>query len=888
MGDDGVGRRQEAASTTIPSTATPIRHYRGSILVISTLAALPVFFAVLALQRNALDPALQDIATHGLQVSATTQTFLLLVLGIPVGVAIGLGIILTLAIHLFRYAIYANALHADLSRQIKRYTPLYRNGPLPQFIHFDAHGKPVPTKSLPLLEALQTLPHVLLVGESGTGKTTALMAIAHHLSSKRQTFRLAFGKALIPVYIQLDQISTGESFTEQQFIQVVEACFLRYNSAGLSARLSRLLKHGRLLLLFDDLDAVPPDARRTVYSVLARCCTNRYPSSHFIFNCSLSLYTEEPALLRPLTSCERLIFSGFHENELPALLERAKPPRGRAVEKRLYASTSLRAELQEHHLQSAMTLPADTIALVTLLHQQNELPYGHGELWEQYVTLLCRQSCPRDVQPERYQHFLATLASALHAAQIDYLPHSSPYTLGQSYLSFLKHHPYMAACELGVSPLGDIEDLDEQEATRVCQAALDSGILRADATGSALSFAYRLLRGAFATSFLRSTNDQLGRLNAELLRPYWRAPLLLWAGDTGNFADLAARLLRLADTPDSTAIRAYITTHADVYPTILAHAIAIMAEGQTCRFASTKHDSRLTQQIAPQAELHLRNVLDQIQLHSDAPDDANRLGSALRSIEQSGGEDIAANFAYLINQPQLSRLVRGQLISLLGLMATPAAIDALVALLDESDPVIWQALQQAFALAGAGSLRPLQTALQHGSVRAQAHAAEALTFIGAAAVEAAQASLRAPDPAQRAAAARAIGTLGARQAEGALIALLDDPNIAVQMATIHTLEQFKTPQAVLALEQHTTAASPVIRVRIAEALGACRDTHALPTLILLLDDPDPEVVAAAATALGKLGDDRALITLRKRRHDYNPWIQSAVVEALRRLGDIQR
>jgi HEAT repeat protein len=60
-------------------------------------------------------------------------------------------------------------------------------------------------------------------------------------------------------------------------------------------------------------------------------------------------------------------------------------------------------------------------------------------------------------------------------------------------------------------------------------------------------------------------------------------------------------------------------------------------------------------------------------------------------------------------------------------------------------------------------------------------------------------------------------------------------------------------QALRALLNSTRSAEPEIRALAAETLGLMRQTPAVPTLKLLLRDPDVRVRAAAETALKQIG-----------------------------------
>src|SRR5262249_44240895 len=145
------------------------------------------------------------------------------------------------------------------------------------------------------------------------------------------------------------------------------------------------------------------------------------------------------------------------------------------------------------------------------------------------------------------------------------------------------------------------------------------------------------------------------------------------------------------------------------------------------------------------ASEHLRDVLDLAQIYMARPDDADRLARALRAMERRGGPEGIGNLAYLAMLPGLSRLVPSPVITLRGLLASPGALDALLAPLADKDTLIRTAVNQAFVLAGSAALPPLQGALERGDGRVRERVGEVLTLLGGGAADTALALLANPD-----------------------------------------------------------------------------------------------------------------------------------------------
>src|SRR5262249_19741486 len=158
-------------------------------------------------------------------------------------------------------------------------------------------------------------------------------------------------------------------------------------------------------------------------------------------------------------------------------------------------------------------------------------------------------------------------------------------------------------------------------------------------------------------------------------------------------------------------LRAGLATPTDTVPMALALALALLAESTAVYLARPEQRELPIPEGAKAVELageHLRDVLDLAQIYIARPDSADRLARALHTIERRGGPEVVSNLAYLTMFPGLGRLVRSQVITLLGLLASPSALDALIALLGDMDALIRSAVHQAFVLAGTFALAPLQ------------------------------------------------------------------------------------------------------------------------------------------------------------------------------------
>ncbi len=109
----------------------------------------------------------------------------------------------------------------------------------------------------------------------------------------------------------------------------------------------------------------------------------------------------------------------------------------------------------------------------------------------------------------------------------------------------------------------------------------------------------------------------------------------------------------------------------------------------------------------------------------------------------------------------LSRIVRAQATDYLGYVASPVAIEGLVALLPESDAVLRGAVNRAFAVAGASALPRLQQVLVSDDEHSRLRAIEVLSQSDESAIATALTAAASTDARHRTAGARALGAMQA-------------------------------------------------------------------------------------------------------------------------------
>lgn len=857
MGDD---RARRLASPAVSAAAS----YRGMRALTALLVALLALFCLVIFAQAPLASALRAVR-HAARPPGIGSALMLGVAVLTPLAAGALAYLLTaLAIPLLRLGLYTRRLHQAVARDLSQ-APLVGLGLNLQAVHFSGSGERGQPDTLS--GVLATPSRLLLVGEGGTGKTTALRLLAARATRRRSLLAYGFGRPLT-VLVSLAELNAPEeaALSLEQLVLRAAAPFATW---GLLAALPQRLRAGRLLLLCDELEALPPPRRAALCGALALFATR---GGVVVATCRLDTYAAQPAALRGLERVPRVVLEGADPVAITNALRRARKPGGSGGSERDTVEL-----LRAHQLDLWAALPAHLTELYTLARDTagEGLPFGRAQAAARYLKTVARQS----PAGEDILRTLGILASSLLLARQSALPLPPGAPLGEALERWLAAHPPLPHTDPTIATLTP----DGLEAAT--RAAIAIGMLRLSADAAALSFAHSVLQAQCAAYALAAGDDGSGWPVPELLAEEWVLPVILWCGLRDDPIDVTRRLLKLADTPDTTALRAGLTVRAEVAPAVFALAFAALGDALAARLAEASSTER-ERDVTARAEQQLRDLLDRVQVMLAEATNVPRLASALRLVERRAGPELTEALSFLVTHPPLSRLLRGEMATLLGLLATPRALDIVLALLADSDPLMLQAVIQALEWAGAPAVAALERTLAAPDTddRVRRRASDLLARFGPAAEEHALAAMHAASPTRRLVATRTLAGMVSPQAEEALIERLADPDAEVRRAAAAALGQLGSPAALTALTRLLTERDPQLRMVVAEALGASGEGTALAGLLHLIDDEDPQVRAASVAALGTLGGERATEAIQTRRDDPDPWVRNAVVQALQHQG----
>ncbi|HEY7021427.1 MAG TPA: HEAT repeat domain-containing protein [Ktedonobacterales bacterium] len=860
--------------------------YRATLLAFSALTILLTLFTVAIIEQDAvaqtIRAALQDVTTLRDDETRVAAELTL----IPFAIGALTYLLAAQGIQLLRLSIYLRRFHQAADERLQRTAPLYRlshlerGGNLPHAAPIDMRGRSL-GKPVTLASVLSEAPHVLLLGATATGKTTALLGVAYEASRARELLPLFLGRRPLPLLISLPLYAEAAygayDKPNQDFLAEQIAA---YSSPGFASRLPSYLGRKRVLLICDDLDEAPEVELGRVVSHLTQMGARRYRRVRVLATANITtrdLISRQIGDPKSWRICE---LEPLQAENLGGLVTIA--PRYGAKGAAEF-STSLRT----HLLDEPHRLPV-TLTALKQIPDGVALPHGIA----QTLAILCRTRCEavasEDVPASYLLQFLGGLASALCAAGTHTLPLDPATEMGPSVGAWLEyHHPQAPVAYRQTGGIG----LSSEQIETLCATAVNAGLLLISPDGATLRFTHRLIEATCAALWLIDHDEQEGPLDPSLLGEQWTIPLLFWAGLSNQPERVANGVLRLRETSRSVALRARLGEFAAVQPAACALSLATIVYGSAVYLATNDEEPSSSSRAVTHIEARLRAILDEALAVASDPAMTEDIVDAARNVGRRCGPDLDVAMRVLAHTSSLGRLTQAELYTCLGLFASPTAIDLLIERLGEREPTIRAGVTRGLILAGYAALARLQAQIASADEGIRDRATEIIDAIAAS--DAAEDTsvhrkavhvLATGAPEQRAAAAQTLGALQSHPATQPLIARLRDREPEVRIAAVRALGKLGAEEALEPLRAALRHGSSELRIAIVETLGAYQPSEVAPDLARLLDDPAPTVRAAAATALGAIPDEVAIIALKAHSDDPDPTTQAIILSALRRLG----
>lgn|GEM_PF-6620432 len=871
-------------SQRIPAEAAQQSRWRPPVLArigisfASFLLALSAFAIIIFLAPTQWTQ-LQRIVQHpltALKFILQYPLFTLIIIFVPIIVyAITYnGLRLSFLIYGWRH--YLSRLQKELEARISIRAPLTSLGYLPS-VRGSLAGTPGTPPRESLASALAVYPRLILAGDDGAGKTVALWQHAHEIAMSATIRRILAGRQMVPIIIPLVSYAQAEPAADGLRLGYLADTLRQYGATMLAGQLPVLLRRGRVLLMFDGLDELPDGQMQSIVQELNTGLRQRYRNVRIILTCRATPLNEIADYLPLLKHLPQAILQPLERDEIRQVVRRA------AKNNRLGAATSesVLGEIEQRALWPIYNRPATLAMLIDLLASGQPIPAIRARLLNEYEEVLFARAGIAGDRLERTRRAMGYLSIALLSTGMAEISGAQAWNERTAVKGLLADNRNSAPNVGGnTRPLG----FSEMELTEAIDLACLAGVLERGRNNIGLRFRHALLLNIAAARHLETNDSGLGRISANLLRSEWTEVLILWGGLTNDPFGLAERLVRLAKTPAGTAATARLGNATRGEPLALALALTVAVIGMTAMAVSGEKKK------ADSAQHGLRDLFDRVlQFGAYEQDDRGQrqlLTTALRICEDAAGSELTPALARLVREPGVNRLLRAQAVQVLGLLASPASLQELNALLLEPDAIVRESLQRGFHLAGADAVDALLDLMVQYPNTETIHrrALDALIAVDGPAVVIALNRLENGNNASKVAATEALGGLHDRRALEPLLAALKDTNAVLRVTAARALGRLGDLKAQPALLNLLQASDQELRIAVAEALGLLRSDKSITPLITLLEDQQPRVRAAAAEALGHLGDKQALEPLRRHLSDRDAWAQAAAATALRALG----
>ena len=854
------------------------------LMALGALGAAAIVGAIIALARSAqfhLIVAALHTPKPQVEVLKGHLPFLGTLIAVPLVVAIVTYNILRLMLLIYGWRRYLSRLARELEAKVAVRARLVPLGYVP-LVRNSLSGSPGNPKTEPLTDALHAYPRLLLTGEDGSGKTIALWRHALEIARGATTWRIVTGRQTIPILVSLSRYTTAEPAPDGLRLGFLAETLRQYGAKMLAGQLPALLRHGRVQILFDGLDEIAAPQVIDIIRELSMGLNHRYKQVRVIITCRSAPLLDISEHLPLLKQLPQVTLLPLSDDEIRQLIQRA----GRLGQLGPLSAATMLADIDDRVLLPLYRRPATLGMVIDLVGAGQDIPDTRARVLSDYEALLFSQAGVNGDRLVRTRRALGYLALAYRITGLAEISGAQAWNERMAVKGLLADTTKTTTTLGGnTRPL----EFDEAQLVEAIDLACMAGVLERGYNNRGLRFRHNLLLYLAAARHLDVSDIGLGRVSATLLRPEWAEIVVLWGELTFDPVGLAERFSRLAQTPASTAATANLMDLDRGEPLALGLALTIAVVRLTpsaVAFMDAKE-----KQAAETAQHNLRDLFDRVLRYGaneqeEGRERHQRLSLSLQLCENSAAGEFAPALSRLVRSSGVNRLLRAQAVQVLGLSASLASLGELTSLLMEPDPIVREALQRGFHLAGADAADPLLDLMTQYPPSETIHrrALDALIAVDGAAVPSALARLNAPTVAGRIAAITALGALRDRRGLDMLMELLKDTDATIRLAATRALGRMGDTKVQAELLHLLSVNNEEQRIAAAEALGILRSERAMKPLIKLLDDRQPKVRAAAAEALGHLGDIRAVDSLRKHLSDKDAWAQAAAATALRALG----
>jgi formylglycine-generating enzyme required for sulfatase activity/class 3 adenylate cyclase len=231
-------------------------------------------------------------------------------------------------------------------------------------------------------EAVERYPCIILLGEPGCGKTTAIEALAYETSQRPDR---------LPLLVRLSEFTSGasvEDFIARSWGGSREGG--HWGAPELAANLDKYLEAGGLFILFDGLNEMPVEGYRERCAAL-RGFMDRWSASgnRFVVTCRILDYGEE------FSGLQRVEVQALSDDQIRHFLRADLPEKWQALWEILQSDDS------RHRLLEMARNPYLLTVMIDVFEEDGDLGRNRAELMRRFIQIMlewARAKC----RPERW------------------------------------------------------------------------------------------------------------------------------------------------------------------------------------------------------------------------------------------------------------------------------------------------------------------------------------------------------------------------------------------------------------------------------------------------------------------------------------------------------
>ncbi|NQT51746.1 NACHT domain-containing protein [bacterium] len=376
------------------------------------------------------------------------------------------------------------------------YVPLYLHRYKPKSVkrsgkvHVEPELESLPVQSV--MKRREALIH--LVGEAGSGKTTALRRLAYTLADRCLS---SAASGYLPLLLRARDIAT----TDLPLLELLRRVTEPFTDTGRCCFTVDELRKGDICVLVDALDEAPPDRRASVVDrILA--FHEEYP------RCKVVLTSREYASivsLPTLTGFTRLRLTPINLQQAEKILDRLE--KGRKVSED--TSKEMLRRLHEVHGMDLSPLLV-TVFVATSDYSRKDIPANITELFKKFTEMMLgrwdqRKGLAQQYQAQLKDFLLCELGFHMHSQQITEIPLAECREIFRSRLADTGHE-------------ADLDLLFEETVIR-------SGLFILD--GDRVSFRHNLLQEFFAGRGVQSA----AYFQNVIAEDWWKHAVVFYFGE---------------------------------------------------------------------------------------------------------------------------------------------------------------------------------------------------------------------------------------------------------------------------------------------------------------------------------------------------------------------